>query len=502
MASEHPYDRRALVLALVQLALGLVWGAFHEVGGYVTEADFYGMYGPGAHALAAGEPYVYLRSGPGLSAVLAVLALGGLEPFVAAKGVAALSLAGLALAAYFVASRCTPPACALALQALVYVVLQRFAFVAGNDVPSAALCWAALAVLARRERPGPLAAGVAGLFAGAAFVTRYSGLALLVAVTLALALVRPWRGAERVRALAAFSAGALLAMAPWLVASQRWFGQPLNNRAYGLVALELYGPADRYDQHALEAMDARFHSVSEVLLHDPAHTLRYYARDFLEDASQLLQDVVHFPAYLAVGLGIVLLCGAPPRRRWLLALTALFTALGFASTALVPYQARYFYALVPALLWPVAAAFTLPWTPLAGRELRTPRLATAAACVLVLAAGSAYKTHEYLTTEPVELLAASEALAASARPGDTLLARKPHLGYLAGGLETRGVPGGDVERVLAHARAQGTRFLYVGPFELRQNPRLAPLATGADVPPGLRLLHRHDAPDACLYALE
>lgn len=502
MTSEHPRDRLALALALLQLLLGLLWGGFHEIGGLITETDFYGMYAPGAQALARGEPYDYTRSGPGLSALLALFSAGGADLFVVAKGVAALSLAALGLAAYVVGSRSASAQVGLTLQGLVYLVLQRFAFVAGNDVPAAAMAWVALALLARHPRPTPRACLLAGLCAGLSFLTRYTGLALVAAVTAALLFwVRPWDLPGRLRATGAFLGGALLAMSPWLIASQVWFGTPLHNKAHALIALDAFaGNGDRYDQGLLERMEERFHSLGDVLRHDPLQLAGYYVFDFFEDANQLLQDVVLFPAYLWVGLGLVLLGTRALARRWLLGLVAFFALLAFASAALAPYQARYFHALVPALLLPVAAAFAEPWT-LASRALGAFQLSMVGLAVLVIAGGSAYKTHEYLTSEPTELLGARAVLVQLGRPGERLMARKPHLGSLTG-LETLGVPAGSLARVLELARLRGVRYLYVGPAEVKLNQELAPLAGAQGVPASLRLLHRHEAPKACLYAIE
>ncbi len=502
MTSEPSRDRLALVLALAQLALGLLWGAFHELGGWITEADFYGMYAPGAEALARGEPYVYTRSGPGLSALLAPFAAAGVDVFLVAKVLAALSLAGLGLAAYFVAARAVSGPVGLALQALLYLVLQRFAFVAGNDIPAAALAWAALAFLAAQQRPRLRECLVAGLCAGLSFLTRYTGAALVVAAAVALlAFVRPWERAARLRATGAFLGGVLLVATPWLVASQAWFGTPLHNKTHALIALDAFaGDGDRFDQGLLERMEERFPSLLDVLRHDPVQFVRYYAFDFLEDANQLVQDVVPFPAYLWLGLGLALLAARASSRPWVLWLVALFALSGFLGTALAPYQARYFYALAPALLLPVAVAFAEPWR-LAGRELRAFRLVIVASAVLVLAGGSAYKTHEYLTSEPTELLPVRAVLAEHARAGERLMARKPHLGSLTG-LETLGVPAGPPARVLALARERGVRYLYVGPGEVRWNRELGPLAAGEEIPDSLRLLHQNRAPDACLYALE
>jgi hypothetical protein len=164
----------------------------------------------------------------------------------------------------------------------------------------------------------------------------------------------------------------------------------------------------------------------------------------------------------------------------------------------VPYQSRYYFAILPALLLPLAVALSRPWSALGPHAERARRVA-AAASMAALVGISALKTYEYLSSEPVELLPASRALEATARPGDRIVLRKGHLAFLAG-LEmvvTRGRA--SPSELVDWASANGARFLYVGPMEVKENAALAPLAAGIGSDARLELLHRSESPSACLY---
>jgi 4-amino-4-deoxy-L-arabinose transferase-like glycosyltransferase len=499
--SAGPSLRAALALALGQLVLGLVLGAFHRIGSFDAEADFYLWYAPGARALAAGEPYEPTHSGPGFSALLALLAWLGADLFSAAKACAAVSLSFLGLATYAVAKRLAGAPIALLAQGLVYLVLLRRSFVASNDVVAVMLIWAALALPCLFGARSASALFLAGVLAGLSFVTRYSGAVLFVALPLALLSEESsWR--RRARAAAAFAAGGLLLVLPLLALNLKWFGRPMNHASHAILALDVFGdPAHRLDGGELARMEERFGSLGEVLAHDPPRLVARYAHDLVADLAQGLQDLLPFPVLLLVGVGAVMLLRREPAApRWLVVLLVAFTALAAASAVPVAYQTRYYFPVLPVLATCVAAGMLEPWGKDA-RALRGLRRGVAAAALLVLAAGSLWKTHESLSSDPVELLGTAQAARPLVRPGDGLVVRKPQLAYLTGTRSLQ-LPTGDVEEVLARARANGARFLYVGPREVRQNPALAALVTAATPPAGLALVHEHASPPGRLFRFE
>jgi hypothetical protein len=123
-----------------------------------------------------------------------------------------------------------------------------------------------------------------------------------------------------------------------------------------------------------------------------------------------------------------------------------------------------------------------------------------AAVLLPLAGGSAIKSIEYLSSDPVELLPAVEVLRGRRKPGDKIVAFKPHLEYLPRlKLVTLPAPG-DLPSFLHWLREEsGARFLYVGPWETRIDGSLSPLAQGTAIPDWLTLLLHTDNPPASLF---
>ena len=113
---------------------------------------------------------------------------------------------------------------------------------------------------------------------------------------------------------------------------------------------------------------------------------------------------------------------------------------------------------------------------------------------------SVIKTREYLTTEPVELLAADDVVRALAEPGDRMIARKNHLPQISGLGFVFPKTSVELDDFLQWARDDvRARFLLVGDQEVLANGKLAALRDDRVTPPGLRLIWQHEAPRQRLF---
>ncbi len=505
-------DRRfglvALLLTLAVGALGWWLNTFHELGGYGVESDLYYQFFPAAQDILAGKPVANPRSGPGYPLLLAAGSLLVPDMFEFGKHVAVATLALSGLFTFLCVRAFASAGTALLAQALLYATLFRYSVVVSNDMVFVTLATASLALVLRAQAPGVPGLLLGGLFAGLAMTVRYPGIALIAAVAGWL-LLWPLPGTaftRRARNLALFLVPAIVGSAPSWAAPQLGLSDKKDSKTYALVAADCYGtPTERLSPVHIANMETEFSSMWEVFTRDPKRVAKFYAQDYYDDAFLILKDSVTFPALLFAGAGLLLWFagGWSDRRRALTFLT--FPALLYGIVALVPYQARYGYPLVPATAALVAAALCHRWGADGGTQetslARRVRLLCAAAVFFVPMAMSAWKTREYLTSEPVELFEAAAALKPLAKDGDRLIARKPHINHVTGLPNEFPKVDVDLAGFLTWARTEAkARFLLVGPNEVYTNSALAPLQKG-ETPAGATIVWRHEASKQVLYDL-
>ncbi len=508
-----PADARhgvaAGLLALAILALGLVLGHFHELGGYMVENDFYGQFYPAAQAVLHGEPMANPRSGPGYPLLLAAGSWLTHDLFFFGKVVASVSLAASGWLTFLVVRAFSTATAGIIAQCFVYAILGRYCCVVGNDLPFVALATASLFFLLRRQQTSGLDALLAGTFAGLAMALRYPGVALIPTAIVALWLWPPpaTTGRRRLLTGALFALTAIVCSVPSWGAATLGLTTAKESKAYAFVALDIYADKnDRLSQTHLDDMEVRFSSMADVFTRDPRRVLSHYSTDIYEDAVRVAADSVTLPAVFFVGAGLLLwlAMGAADRRR--AASFLVFPLFTFGIVALVPYQARYGYPMVPAAAGLIGAAFAHRWTTAAAHEASWRIAQRVRRCCLWLAflpplAMTTIKLREYVTSEPIELLTGGAALRPLVRPGDRMIARKSHLPHLAGAQFVFSKQNLALPEFLAWAKDEAkARFLLVGQWEVNTNGALRPLLAG-DAPQGLRVVWQHESPRQVVYEI-
>ncbi|MEN9935657.1 MAG: hypothetical protein RLZZ387_2236 [Chloroflexota bacterium] len=333
------------------------------------------------------------------------------NPFLAARAISALSGALLLGATWWLARRTAGPLpallalCALALSPLVV----QYGLYVGSDMPFAALCALALAVLLRHATNrgpqttdhgprttdhGPRRALVvtaqsslfgpssaiflAGLAAGAAFLMRHPGLLLLPVGLLAVALGAGDRRAK-VRGATIFTLAFAMAILPQVAVNLRDTGQPLYSQQAKNIWLAVYGDGDwaRWG----ETSDSV--TLAAVIAQDPARFLGSWwanvraffgtgAEDTSEFGRALQLRLLAFPANWLAVAGLAYFgfrtIDVGLRRRSRVPETSLPSAATVLLTWVVLYVAavsvglslpRFFLPLAPA--YAVAAGWAVIW---------------------------------------------------------------------------------------------------------------------------------------------
>ena len=484
----------AYAIVLLFLALGP-----HRIGDYFTETDFYGAYADGARAIQHGvlDPSRYGVVGPGYEVALAIAgALVG-DLLRAAELLSVLAMtAGLLLWHRLLARRTDPR---LALGAVLFMAVNatfiRYGYSATTDALAFALQAAALYLLL--VRGGWRGALAAGLVSALAFLTRYNAGTLLPAGLLAI-LAGGTRHRDLRRAALLFAAGFALPVLPWVLWSLaqggRFASQLHHNIAYDVFARARGIAWDDYQR----TMQPEFQSLWDVVGRDPVAVLRREAFNVYDHLRRDFTDLLGAPVAVCVAIGASLaLVDGTLRRAW-----AIWAAAGLLFLSLVPvfYSERYSLPLLPAYAALAAAAFASPrFAYPVGRVWLKPFLIAIPLALTVPA------TQRYLARAleqlPVEVLDVAKTLRERARPGDRVVARKPHLAYHAG-IQAAPFPFADSLGQLADdARRARARWLYFSWPEAEMRPQFDYLLDTAAAVPGLTVRYASGERPAVLYEI-
>jgi tetratricopeptide (TPR) repeat protein len=501
--------RPAIVLLFLAVVTPvLLW--LHPVGDYFVETDFYGGYAPGVRALLASglDPARYGVVGPVYELVLGLLALTRLDLFRLAQF---LSLASSALAILLLSGWTSlrfgrGAGWITALLVATNPTVVRYAYTASTDAPFVFLLVASFVLMFPRvpARPALL---LAGIVAGLATLTRYTGIAIVpLGILATLGPGRAWAG-QRVKACGAFLLGVLLVLGPWL-AFTGMRGQPPALRFYHNLAYEVYARARgvTWDNYQL-SLQKEFPTFRSVIEKDPGAVAQRLAINVHEHGAQMGKELLLWPLAALGALGLVLwlarrLPGAGP--------LVGYGGLLYASLIPVFYANRYHLPLVGVAAGLGALALALP-TALpalfARARLRTLRPFLCAALAL-LAAGYAARaavteTRFVATQVPTDVPGLGAALERDWKgPGrPRLIARKPHLSYYAHAEPIPFVALDSLESLARYAKDTRAAYLYVCWPEALLRPPFAFLLVPEFAPQGLELVSAGPNGHSALYRI-
>ncbi len=456
MTRRRPPAVWFFVLAYTGLGLWVAL-AWFPLGDLAVESDFFAELGPAAQAIARGDLSVHHHpyKGPmhglllaGLHTLLAPLGVGWHR---AAVLLSLLATAGALLLVHrLVAAHAGGRAAMIAtvLTGAVYEVFVQ-AHKASSDPLFLLLLLATVAVTGPPRRWLP-----AGALAGAAFLTRYLGAAVMVWVLLMALLNRP-----RARPAGLALLGMLLVVGPWLAFSWLESGSLLVTRNLENIAR---GMAPAIGEEA--AWSAT--SLVDLIGRDPPRVLGHYARQVVTMPWRDASHLIGFPLAMVAAAGLL-------RRRPLSWPWLLFGVLHVLAVGWVFYLPRFNLPLVP--IYAALAAVAL-----AGRRLAWLAVALLVGYHAVQATNAVryYRAEQPLALSPV--IAHLESLRGDERR-PVLMARTAHAAFHAG-WEHRFYPRQPLSAAafLDHARAQGAGWLLVGPVERRLAANLAFLDDLAD----------------------
>ncbi|HJU65125.1 MAG TPA: glycosyltransferase family 39 protein [Gemmatimonadaceae bacterium] len=502
--TEARYDRAAIVLVFVALMIALRYAAAHQLGTLGQETDLYGGNGIEFHAkrLLDGQPFTYRFNPPGYPMLVAGMSrLTGGDLFLAGKLLTVLATALYVGLTYLLGRALAGARVGFATALLSLVTIVPFSFLAAIDLVSAVSMLGAMWMLVRANRRWVAAAAMAGVVAGIAYLIRWHAIYLLIGTPICLLFLDADGATARRRrmAIAAFVAGWLLIASPWLIWNWRTYGGPFASDTYMQVAAHFHAPDGDGSGFTRDQMGKRFHSLGEVLGHEPVRVAKQYLREMvLSNPPVLFQELVRYPGYLFFGAGLLMFLLNHTRRRLAF---ALLCTLGYAILGLLGFYTRLHLFLVPALVLPVALVLFHPVLADAASRRRLPAAGVSWGLCLAIAVLTAYQTFglaaEMIAAEPHHLARAAQWLRQRSSPGDRVALAKPHVASWSG-LGEFYSPAQTLDELVADARRSGVRFVLYSPSE-HAFPAFRPLGDTTRVHPDLALAYRDPSPLTLIY---
>lgn len=494
------YEKLALGLCLAVLCLLLLVGYLHKIGGYGVETDFYGSYAVEAFHLMHGQSYEEPDHGPGYSLALIPFYFLFGDMFSAGKIITILSAVGMGFLSFKVFQKLFDSKLAFFTLVLFFVTIFPYAFLAGNDLFFGFLTILSIYLFYRNGVLSVANLILTGLVAGFAFMTRMNAVILPAAVFVSVLFINPekWSMANRVKGLSFFALAFMLTASPWLIMNYAKHGNPFATDVYQTVGVGME-TSSRIDwAEEKEVIANEHHSLAGVLLTNPVATARFFSKNVLNHFKKLISTLIGFPAYLFLIPGGILLLSQADRRKLSLFTFPLF---GFLIYCLLAFIDRFFlYIIFFFLFMVVYFLFQSNWSFRSRKDsIIFARLNQVAFVVtlLLISANTIKATVKEVSNDPVELIRVAERL--EDYKGETMIARKPHLGFVSEMKVIYFPQVNTAEELFEYAIENNADLLLYSYIEADLRPQLKVLENPEKVSDHFTLIYHQDEPKIFVY---
>jgi hypothetical protein len=488
----------------------------HPFGNFATETDFYHYYAPDAERIAAGQFPSNTFQGPAYPALLALIAwVTAGDPFTIGKWLSVICAVLVGLLTFKLFDRLFDYWVGIGAQ-LVAVVsgeFPQFAINATTDVFFLLICLLTMVVFTGDAISPGWRVVFAGALTGLGYLTRYNGLFLLAACLAGVMLLNLFerRWPERFLLAGFLLAAFFVAASPWLYANYKHSGSPFYNTNYLNLATEFYPElvAGKTNQDATRVLAQKFHSFGDVLGYDAKRIITHYPVNLYGSLRRSITDnlVNELTGWFAV-LGVALALSARRSKRVMFILSA--GAIYLLMIALTHWETRYYFFLM--ILY---AGFSIYAVARSAELVRVRKWVAQPVTALIAAAlvaviwslsfaQSRRDVKEFLAAQPGEIIAARDYLKSVNPEGIRfkIVARKPHLPYLANGEWVFFPQVKSIEEFRDWVESHHVDYVAIGKRELKERKELIPLADPKNAPGWLKPVWVNNDPVFILYKPE
>jgi hypothetical protein len=501
---QHRFTGLALALlyCLILLVLGF---RYHTVGDYEVETTFYWSATTGVHGLLLGTPETQDSQGPLYSVMLAGASLLTTDLFSVGIALAAMSAAAALLLTHMLFRRLLRHDLAFVGTLLVAAntVFVRYSYSVGVDMMFNALVLAAIVLIVREDTRRWATIGAAALLAACAYLTRYSGIAFLVAVPTALIAVNPHGQTlkDRLVTSGVFIGCFLIAISPWGIYTLLEKGSFFYNKNYLSIAYQMFGNESvSWDQFWQEGA-AQYGSLAQVIVKAPILFLRTVFANVLLHGLNDLKNLTGWPMGAFSLCGMVLLVRERQSAHvWVFLLVSVFF---FTMLLLLTSSERLSLCLLTPHVF--LALKALSWRKLAAYRFwdRAHIGALLAGGLFVWTAITSFDSNaRTISSGPGEVLSVAEWFRSTQHKtpeGTVVLARKPHIAYYLGMKLVSFPPAQTYADLLTEIKKSHASYVYYSLMEAGLTPQFQTLLDPRRAPQFLLPLTSTVSPPSVLY---
>jgi len=503
------YDSLLWIFLLSVLIFLLIIGSFHQIGAYNVETDFYGSYAPNVHKMLHGGKYYDEDHGPGYIFPLIILYLLIGDVFVAGKILTIISTVLFLLFTYLAVKALFNSRIAFYTSLLLFILLIPYSILASTDMFFAFIVALSVYLIFRN---GDISSGNmvwGGLAAGYAFMTRLNAVIIPIALVFSLIFINSpqWTWKERVKAVAIFGLAMLAGSLPWYIMNLIYYGKIFVSAAHETLGASLLAghstqTADFAWGAEKQKISQQYHSLFALIIQNFPLIIKTVLANIPFYFRSMLSYLVGYPALLLVAPGILILLARANKAQLSFLTIPLF---GFLIYSIVSFITRfYIYILGYVVLFIVYFLFdNLLFRYSQSAQKRFFYLARVVFIIVLLFSlqKSKYLISNTIASEPRHIKKVAEVLKQNSSENETVIARKPHLGYFSGRKSELFPDVKNLDELLRYIKAHDIHYVYYGVMESKTRPSLSILKHPEKLPPEFKLIYESGNHQGYLYQI-
>ncbi|HEY4611965.1 MAG TPA: glycosyltransferase family 39 protein [Bacteroidota bacterium] len=423
------------IFGVVMLVINL---SYHVIGDYNVETDFYWSYVHEARKMMAGEFPIEDFRGPAYPVLLGGTSILIGDYFKAGVILSTLSAALTLFFVYRLLEKLFRPDTAFigALLVAVNTTFIQYSYTAGTDMMFNALVCATVFFLLKDEQRIWKSIILSAVAAGVAYLTRYNGIFIVVAVPVVLVWVNPYRLSmkERIATSAVYLGVFALVISPWGYYCLQERGSFFYNKNYLNIAYEMFAKGRMSWDQFWVVESQRYTSLAQVVFSDVGAFIKTVLYNIVSHAGNDLGKLVGWYTGVFSIIGAAMFFSVSYEKR---VVSYFVLALGFFAVLLLVFHGeRFSLFLLPAYVALALMGLSHPklarWRVF-GR-MHAPQVIVAVLFLWTAGASFVYNSKN-IDIGPKEVLELADALKRSGvlpPPGAVIVTRKPHVAYYLG----------------------------------------------------------------------